>query len=560
MQTVYYDLRDTKGPQRELEDKIAAAAQVLRKGGLVAIPTETVYGLGANGLDPDAVRRIFEAKGRPQDNPLILHITGPQWLPRYCKDIPPLAFVLTRKFWPGPLTLILKRNDRIPDIITAGLDTVAVRCPNHPVALALIREAGVPIAAPSANLSGRPSCTTAQAVAADMAGKIDGLVDGGPCLYGVESTILDLTEGEPRLLRPGGVSVEAIENLIGPVAIDKAVVGPLTDGERPKAPGMKYRHYAPKAPMTVFTGAPASSARKIAERARPGDGVLCFDEYVHLFRDQVALSLGPYADQAAQAQRLFAALRAFDERDVPAIYAQCPDSRGLGLAIGNRLKRAAGFHVVESDFQRIVLGITGGTGAGKTTALQAIRDMGGEVIDCDAYYHRLLDENDAMRNEINASFPGAFSLDGVLDRRRLGQEVFGRRDRMDRLNGIVFRYLVPLLEQDILSVEDGLLAVDAVNLLECGLDRLCDRTIAVTAPLELRVKRVMERDGIPENYARLRIDAQKKDEFYRGRCDIELNNTSESLEAFKEQAALFFRKLVEGLQEEKRHGAQRNGD
>ena len=222
MQTRYFDLRDTKGQQKEIEDKIGAAAKILRDGGLVGIPTETVYGLGANALDGTAVKRIFEAKGRPQDNPLIIHVTGAQWLPRYCADVPPLAYVLARKFWPGPLTMILKRRPIIPDETTAGLDTVAVRCPNHPVTLAIIREAGIPIAAPSANLSGRPSCTTAQDVLEDMDGRISGVVDGGPCAVGVESTILDLTCDPPRLLRPGGLPLEDLERLIGRIVYGTA--------------------------------------------------------------------------------------------------------------------------------------------------------------------------------------------------------------------------------------------------------------------------------------------------------------------------------------------------
>ena len=242
MHTLYFDLRDTKGQQKTIEDNISAAARLLRDGALVAIPTETVYGLGANGLDEAAVRRIFQAKGRPQDNPLILHLTGPQWLPRYCREIPPMAYVLARKFWPGPLTLILKRSGLVPDVTTAGLDTVAVRCPNHLVTLAILREAGVPVAAPSANLSGRPSCTSAQDVLEDMDGRIEGVVDGGPCVVGVESTILDLTCEPPRLLRPGGLPVEELERLIGPIAVDRAVIGTLAEGEKPKAPGMKYRH------------------------------------------------------------------------------------------------------------------------------------------------------------------------------------------------------------------------------------------------------------------------------------------------------------------------------
>ena len=555
MQTIYYDLRDTKGQQKEIEDKISAAAKILREGGLVGIPTETVYGLAANGLDEKAVKRIFEAKGRPQDNPLILTIPGQQWLPRYCKDIPPLAYVLARKFWPGPLTMILKcRTDVVPSVITAGLDTVAMRCPNHPVTLAIIREAGIPVAAPSANTSGRPSCTTAQDVLEDMDGKIEGVVDGGPCTVGVESTILDLTCDPPRLLRPGGLPLEALEQLIGPIAVDKAVVSPLQAGEQPKAPGMKYRHYAPKAPVTVFTGAPEASAREISRRAGPTTGIICFDEFAHLFPTQEVHTLGPSNDKLAQAQRVFDALRTFDNSDVTEILAQCPDSRGLGLAVGNRLKKAAGFHVVESDSQRIVLGLTGGTGAGKTSALNAIRELGGEIIDCDAVYHEMLDNDQELRNTINAAFPGVFGADGKLNRQKLGQEVFAKKERLDKLNAIVFRFLIPELERRLDSAPDGLYAIDAINLIESGLDRLCDRTIAVTAPTELRVRRIMARDNISEQYARLRISAQKPDEFYRSKCDLELNNGAETAETFQREARLFFERLVESLRDEKRHG------
>ena len=554
MQTIYYDLRDTKGQQKEIEDKISAAAKILREGGLVGIPTETVYGLGANGLDGKAVKRIFEAKGRPQDNPLILHVTGPQWLPRYCADIPPIAYVLARKFWPGPLTMILKRKPIVPDETTAGLDTVGMRCPNHPVTLAIIREAGVPIAAPSANTSGRPSCTTAQDVLEDMNGKIEGVVDGGPCTVGVESTILDLTCEPPRLLRPGGLPLEDLERLIGHIDVDKAVTTPLKEGEQPKAPGMKYRHYAPKAPVTVFTGAPEASAREISRRAGPTTGIICFDEFAHLFPTQEVHTLGPSNDKLAQAQRVFDALRTFDNSDVTEILAQCPDSRGLGLAVGNRLKKAAGFHVVESDSQRIVLGLTGGTGAGKTSALNAIRELGGEIIDCDAVYHEMLDNDQELRNTINAAFPGVFGADGKLNRQKLGQEVFAKKERLDKLNAIVFRFLIPELERRLDSAPDGLYAIDAINLIESGLDRLCDRTIAVTAPTELRVRRIMARDNISEQYARLRISAQKPDEFYRSKCDLELNNGAETAETFQREAKLFFERLVESLREEKRHG------
>ena len=522
----------------------------------MGIPTETVYGLGANGLDGKAVKRIFEAKGRPQDNPLILHVTGPQWLPRYCADLPPTAYVLAREFWPGPLTMILKRKPIVPDETTAGLDTVGMRCPNHPVTLAIIREAGVPIAAPSANTSGRPSCTTAQDVLEDMNGKIEGVVDGGPCTVGVESTILDLTCEPPRLLRPGGLPLEDLERLIGHIDVDKAVTTPLKEGEQPKAPGMKYRHYAPKAPVTVFTGAPDASAREIQRRVGPTSGVICFDEYAHLFQGQEVHTLGPSGDKLAQAQRVFDALRTFDSSSVTEIYAQCPDNRGLGLAIGNRLKKAAGFHVVEADSHRIVLGLTGGTGAGKTSALNAIRELGGTVIDCDAVYHEMLENSQEMRNAINAKFPGVFDQDGKLNRQKLGQEVFAQKDRLAQLNEIVFGFMTPELDRRMESAGDGLFAIDAINLLESGADRLCDRTIAVTAPTELRVRRIMARDGITEQYARLRISAQKPDEYYRGKCDCELNNAADTPEAFQAEAKLFFTRLIETITEEKRRASK----
>ena len=553
MQTIYYDLRDTKGQQKEIEDKISAAAKILREGGLVGIPTETVYGLGADGTNPAAVQRIFEVKGRPQDNPLILHVTGAQWLPRYCEDIPPVAYMLARKFWPGPLTMILKRQPTVPDETTAGLDTVGVRCPNHPVTLAIIREAGMAIAAPSANTSGRPSCTTAQDVVEDVGGRVDMIVDGGPCTVGVESTVLDLTCKPPRLLRPGGLPVEDIERLIGHVDVDRAVTVSLGENERPGAPGMKYRHYAPKAPVTVITGSPMKSAKEIERRVGPTSGVICFDEYAHLFPQQLVHPLGPRSDKQLQAQRVFEALRSFDSSGVTEIYAQCPDNRGLGLAIGNRLKKAAGFHVIDADSRRIILGLTGGTGAGKTSALNALRDLGGQVIDCDAVYHEILEGSEDFKNAINEKFPGVFTQEGHLNRKKLGQEVFAKRERLDQLNTIVFRFLIPELERRV-EAADGLYAIDAINLFESGLDRLCDRTVAVTAPTELRVKRVMARDQISEQYARLRINAQKQDEFYRGKCDCELNNASESPEEFRKEARLFFERLVETVQEEKRHG------
>ena len=328
------------------EQDIDTAAAILRDGGLLGIPTETVYGLGANGLDPEAVRRIFEAKGRPQDNPLILHIPEASWLEQYCQDVPDAAYTLAERFWPGPLTMILPRRGAVPDAVTCGLDTVGVRCPNHPVTLEIIRAAEVPVAAPSGNRSGRPSPTCAAHMLEDMDGRIDAIVDGGPCGVGVESTIIDLTVTPPRLLRPGGLPLEELRAALGEVALDRAVTAPLSAGEKPRAPGMKYRHYAPKAPVTVVTGEAERTARYIREQLGSHTGVICFDEYAGQFSGCRLQTIGPARDTEEQARRVFDALRSFDGTDVEAIYAQCPDDAGLGLAVANRLKKAAGFQTV----------------------------------------------------------------------------------------------------------------------------------------------------------------------------------------------------------------------
>lgn len=334
-------------PQVEgYETEIGEAAAILRAGGLLGIPTETVYGLGADALNPAAVRHIYEAKGRPSDNPLIIHVPDESWLETYCHDVPELAYRLAEAFWPGPLTMILPRKPIVPDRTTGGLETVGVRCPDHPVTLAIITAAGVPIAAPSANTSGRPSCTCAADVMEDMNGKIEGIVDGGPSSVGVESTILDLTVTPPQLLRPGGLPLEELEAVAGTITIDKAVTGLLEEGEKPRAPGMKYRHYAPQAPVTVVAGDPERGAAYIRAQVDPHTGVICFDEFAGLFQGLEVQRLGPFADKGEQARRVFDALRAFDGTGVRQIFAQCPDPAGLGLAIGNRLKKAAGFHVI----------------------------------------------------------------------------------------------------------------------------------------------------------------------------------------------------------------------
>ena len=330
-------------------EDLAVAASIIRAGGLVGLPTETVYGLGANGLDPQAVKKIFLAKGRPQDNPLILHICEPAQLEDLCHDIPPSAWLLAERFWPGPLTMVLPVRALVPKTTTAGLDTVAVRCPASAATREIIRLAGVPIAAPSANLSGKPSTTTAQHVLHDMDGKIDAVVDGGPCRVGVESTIVDLTGQTARLLRPGGVTPEQLRALLGELIVDPAVTGEIAKDAVVRAPGMKYKHYAPAAEVIIVDGSRAAAASYIAARFRPGDAVLCFAEELSCYAGLNPTAYGREDDPASLSQGLFAALRALDDGSVQRIFARCPTGGGISVATRNRLRKSAGFHIVDAE-------------------------------------------------------------------------------------------------------------------------------------------------------------------------------------------------------------------
>ena len=327
----------------------AVAAEMIRCGELVAIPTETVYGLGANGLDEAAVAKIFEAKGRPQDNPLILHICGPEQIELFCHHIPQKAYDLAERFWPGPLTIVLPARDVVPRRTTGGLSTVAVRCPDNAVTREIIRLSGVPIAAPSANISGKPSTTTAEHVLHDHDGKIAAVVDGGPCRVGVESTIVDLTEERPRLLRPGGVTPEELLEVLGDLVVDKAVTAQISKDEVVKAPGMKYRHYAPSEPVVIVSGSREKAAAYIRAHFEPGDRVLCFEEELPLYEGCSPLSYGREADVNTLSAGLFGALRELDDPKIHQVYARCPVGGGVAYAVQNRLKKAAAFHIVDAE-------------------------------------------------------------------------------------------------------------------------------------------------------------------------------------------------------------------
>ena len=321
----------------------------------MGFPTETVYGLGANALDADAVRSIFEAKGRPGDNPLIVHVPDESWIaPLIDGPLPDAARKLARAYWPGPMTLILPRSDRVPDAVTAGLDTVGIRMPAHEAARALIEAAGRPIAAPSANRSGRPSPTTAAHVLQDMDGRIPLILDGGPCAVGVESTVIDVSRGVPRVLRPGGVTPEMIEAVCGAAEVDGAVMRPLREGEKPRSPGMKYRHYAPEGAVTIFEGSPEAVAKAIIalyDETPDGAAILALPGHEALYGARHVIPLGRGDAPEDVAAGLFAALRLMDDQGARTIFAEAVAPTGVGLAVMNRLGRAAAFHVVHVDDQ-----------------------------------------------------------------------------------------------------------------------------------------------------------------------------------------------------------------
>lgn len=330
------------------EAGLARAAALLSAGENCAIPTETVYGLAASAFDDHAVGRIFTIKGRPQDNPLIVHVSSVSMIWPLVEEMDSRIEILAKNFWPGPLTLVMKKSGLISNVVSAGLDTVAIRIPAHPAALKLIDLCGFPIAAPSANLSGRPSPTSAEHVYADLKSKIPLIVDGGNCLVGVESTVLSLV-GEPTILRPGRITAAALSKLIGPVALAKGVTEEPQEGEQVASPGMAHRHYSPSAKVILIEGNRANYLHYLHENSQDNVFALCFDEDIDGLEQIPYLSFGDVKDPEEAERRLFSALRELDEKGAATVYARCPDHTGRWLAIFNRLQRAAGFEVIRFE-------------------------------------------------------------------------------------------------------------------------------------------------------------------------------------------------------------------
>lgn len=524
-------LLDGKKPE-----DIQKAGAILRQGGLVAIPTETVYGLAGNALDGSTVKKIYAAKGRPSDNPLIVHISHVDQLAPLVREVPEAAKQLAQAFWPGPLTIILPKSDRIPRETSGGLETVAVRCPSHPIARAVIEAAGVPLAAPSANLSGKPSPTTFRHVQEDLTGRVDALLDGGDCAVGVESTVLTLAEGTPRILRPGGITLAQLRQVLGQVEVDPAVLHRLAEGKRAASPGMKYKHYSPAAQVVIVDASPEEYRDYVNSK---GDAwALCFQED-EPYLQVPCISYGSRYDGASQAHKLFTSLHQLDEKGAKKVYARMPSKRGVGLAVYNRLIRAAGFTVINPKNHHI-LGLTGPTGAGKSTVGEYLRKRGFYWIDCDAQTRSPAVYDGECLRELAEAFGSQVLREGTLDRAELARQAFASQEARGKLGEITFPRILRRIRQLMAEGEaQGYrgIVLDAPTLFESGLDSACSRILVVDAPREERLARILRRDGLTEERALERLDAQPAPEFYTAKADWVVDNGpgshwEEALESF----------------------------
>ncbi len=507
---------------------LETAAGILGNGGLVAIPTETVYGLAANALDAKAVKKIFVAKGRPNDNPLIVHVSSLEEIPPLVEAVDERLYPLAEKFWPGPLTVIMKKSPAVPDAVSPNLDTVAIRMPSHPDAREIIRLSGVPLAAPSANASGKPSPTSVSHVVDDLDGKIDAVVDGGICSVGVESTVITLATEPPTLLRPGGVTVEELESVLGKIAISPAVLEKLKDGEKAESPGMKYKHYAPKARVTVVKGS-FEKYKKFMLAQKEAACAVCFEGEGRYFEN--AIEYGKENDGASQAHGLFEALREVDESGCGSAFVRCPMIDGVGLAVYNRLIRSAAFRVIDLDISIPVIGLTGQTGAGKSTVSGLLAENGVYCIDADILARKAV-ENPEVISALAEYFGSDIIVDGSLDRHELARRAFSDAEKQRILNATVHPEVTRLAVEEIHKAEKSganAALIDAALLFESDLTAICSFTVTVIAEKETRLERIMKRDSISREDALIRMNAQKDEEYYIGKADIVINNNGGNL-------------------------------
>ncbi len=497
---------------RRNNNNINKVCEILKNGGVVALPTETVYGLAADALNPEAVKKIFAAKGRPADNPLIVHIANKEQLKEIALSVPENAQKCINAFWPGPFTVILPKKDIVPDITSGGLNTVAVRCPENPIINEIIKRSGLMLAAPSANLSGSPSPTTFKHVLSDMNGRIEGIVNSYDCKIGVESTVVSFLNNEVRLLRPGKITAERIKKIIPDLIIDSGVLQIIKDQKKALSPGMKYKHYAPKCSVTLINGKKQAFIKFVNRKNITVLAEKTEQEYITAPK----IFLGEHPEH-----RLFTALRELDEKGIKKAYVKSPDKKGMGLALYNRLIRAAGFNEINLP---LVLGLTGPSGVGKTSFAAKAKEFGFAVIDCDKAAREVTDE--ALPMLIKA-FGETIVSNGKLNRKKLGVIAFSTEENTQKLNGIMLPVIVKNINKKIkkLSVKNDVILLDGATLIESGAaEKICKKIIVVTADEQIRFNRFKARDNLNDIEAEARKKASKPNEFYKSYADYYLLN------------------------------------
>ena len=490
------------------DDYLQTVCGLLSEGEVVALPTETVYGLCANALCEKAVAKIFEAKNRPCDNPLIVHIANKNDILNLVTELPQNAKKCIDAFWPGPFTVILNKKDIVPCVTSGGLNTVAVRMPQIEVITKVIKESGLYLAAPSANLSGRPSPTKASHVIEDMNGKISAIVDGGECSVGLESTVVSFAGEHPVLLRPGFITAEDILKICPDLVIDEGVTKSVKN-KKVLSPGMKYKHYAPRCDLTLVD-ADSDLFCKYANK---------FNLPAVCFKEDLKNLTGPCISLGENPEKnLFAVLRELDEKGYEKAIIHAPKKAGIGLALYNRMVRSCGFKEISLP---LIIGLTGPSGTGKSTLTQKASEIGFFTVDCDKVAHEVVP---TLKEQLTKAFGNDIFEGEILNRKLLAQKAFLNSETTQKLNDITLPAIVLKIKEIIASCDNPLVLLDGATIIESGINNECNYVISVLCNEDIRIKRFKERDNLTEEQARLRAGARKLTEFYSQNSNYMLFN------------------------------------